>query len=363
MQTSLTSAQTIALAYQQQSLHRVSRSFALTIPQLPQALQISVGNAYLLCRIADTIEDDIALSPEAKTDFNQQFLAVLNQQQAIKAFTAAIVPALADETSEAELDLLAETEKVLCITNSLSAVQQQALIRCVQIMSEGMAEFQRQQELRGFQGLATSEDLGQYCYYVAGVVGEMLCELFCDHSAEIQAQKAGLSARAVAFGQGLQMTNILKDIWDDRERGICWLPADVFSQAGFDLETLGTATCKAGEAHPAFRRGILSLVSLTVAQLDQALAYSLLIPRKERGIRRFCLWAIAMAVLTLRNIAKQKGFYRPEQVKISRHQVRLVVLLSYFWIGNDKRIEQLYQHWTAPLRKISIDATTSTSLP
>jgi len=38
-------------------LQGVSRTFALTIPQLPPKLMRPVANAYLLCRIVDTIED------------------------------------------------------------------------------------------------------------------------------------------------------------------------------------------------------------------------------------------------------------------------------------------------------------------
>ena len=43
--------------YQDQILPHVSRTFALTIPQLPADLRTAVTCAYLLCRIADTIED------------------------------------------------------------------------------------------------------------------------------------------------------------------------------------------------------------------------------------------------------------------------------------------------------------------
>ena len=43
---------------------------------------------------------------------------------------------------------------------------------------------------------------------------------------------------AVSFGQGLQMTNILKDIWDDRQSGACWLPRSVFARGTMDLERL-----------------------------------------------------------------------------------------------------------------------------
>src|SRR5438270_5262330 len=58
--------------YQDQVLPHVSRTFALTIPQLPEALRVPVTNAYLLCRIADTIEDEPALSPAETLSFMER---------------------------------------------------------------------------------------------------------------------------------------------------------------------------------------------------------------------------------------------------------------------------------------------------
>jgi len=338
------------LIYQKQILNETSRSFAFTIPQLPAHLQISISNAYLLCRMVDTIEDDTLMTADEKTVFSQQFLEVLAQKYPIEQFSQALVARLAPETPAAEVDLLKHTNKVLKITHSLNSTQQQFLFDCVETMSQGMSEFQLLQTDKKQVGLKDISMLSRYCYHVAGVVGEMLTALFCDYDPNIAAQKAKLKPYSVAFGQALQMTNILKDIWDDRERHICWLPQDIFSKAGFDLNEFYKPSIQAGDINPAFSQGISQLVKFTVAELDKAVAYSLLIPRKEKGIRRFCLWAITMSVLTLRNIAAQKGFYQPHQVKISRYQVHIMILLSYIWIDNDKRIQQLYRYWTAPLR-------------
>ena len=63
--------------YQDQILPHVSRTFALTIPQLPLGLRTAVTSAYLLCRIADTIEDEPALSPPETLAYLQRFSAVL----------------------------------------------------------------------------------------------------------------------------------------------------------------------------------------------------------------------------------------------------------------------------------------------
>src|SRR5882672_7316324 len=63
--------------YQDEILPHVSRTFVLTIPQLPEGLRTAVTCAYLLCRIADTIEDEPALSPPETLAFLQRFSALL----------------------------------------------------------------------------------------------------------------------------------------------------------------------------------------------------------------------------------------------------------------------------------------------
>jgi len=81
--------------------------------------------------------------------------------------------------------------------------------------------------------------MDSYCYYVAGVVGEMLTELFCGYSPAIMRQhRRAARPRPVVSRRGLQMTNILKDFWEDRSRGACWLPQEVFIRHGVDLARL-----------------------------------------------------------------------------------------------------------------------------
>ena len=116
------------------------------------------------------------------------------------------------------------------------------------------------------------------------------------------------------------MINILKDVWDDLERGTCWLPRDVFSHHGFDLSQL-----QSRHPDPAFDRGMNEMVGIAHTCLRDALAYTLLIPRRETGIRRFLLWAIGLAVLTLRKIHRHPGFTSGAQVKVSRRTVKAVV--------------------------------------
>jgi farnesyl-diphosphate farnesyltransferase len=306
--------------YQDQILPHVSRTFALTIPQLPLGLRTAVTNAYLLCRIADTIEDEPALSPPETLAFLQRLSAALAGQGDSKLLAREIGLRLTDRTLPTERDLVLNMERVLRVLAGLNAPQRAAIQRCVDLMCRGMPRFQFSASLKG---LARSSDLDEYCYYVAGVVGEMLTDLFCDYSPHIARDRPALSAIAASFAQGLQMTNILKDVWEDRSRGACWLPQEVFTRYGVDL-----ATVSSEPFDPRFAAGFRELVGVAHAHLRNALDYTLLIPSEETGIRRFCLWAIGLAVLTLRKIEENPRFTAGAQVKVSRSAVGMTRVLT-----------------------------------
>jgi len=335
------------LQYQHAILPDVSRTFALTIPQLPERLRVVVGNAYLLCRIADTIEDSPALTIEQKLSFSQAFAEIVEGTQAVGDFGDALADGLAHGSPEAERDLVRNTERVIRITHSFSDAERVALSRCVRIMTSGMEEFQEGQFT---DGLRDVPQLDAYCYHVAGVVGEMLCDLFCAHSPETAKNRDKLAALAVSFGQGLQMTNILKDIWDDKARNVVWLPRSVFDAHGFDLRALGVK-----ENDPAFRAGLIELIGIARGHLENALQYTLLIPKSEPGIRRFCLWALGMAVLTLRRIYANPYFASGNEVKISRRAVRIVIAASNAACRNDLALTLLFKAISRGLPKTLVE--------
>ena len=215
--------------FQSVMLAGVSRTFALTIPQLPAELCRVVSNAYLLCRTVDTIEDEPGLSGARKNYFCQQFLRSLSVPTHAAAFSRQLCASLSRQTPAAEHDLIRNLPRVVRITRSFSEPQREALQRCIRIMAKGMGQFQLRSEKHGLQSM---EDLDRYCYHVAGVVGQMLTRLFCLHSPEIAKNHDALMALAISFGQGLQMTNILKDVWEDYQHGACWLPRQIFANEG-----------------------------------------------------------------------------------------------------------------------------------
>jgi len=301
-------------------LQNVSRTFALTIPQLPETLCKVVSNAYLLCRIVDTIEDEPALSCIEKDNYSKLFIKALDQEILPEEFVKELFPKLSSITTQYEKELIQHTPRILEITNSFEQPQQIAVKRCVRIMSEGMINFQKKASIEGLSDLS---ELDSYCYYVAGVVGEMLTDLFCLHSPSIEKNREKMMELAVSFGQGLQMTNILKDVWKDYQNSRCWLPRSDFKQYGIDLSEL---SCKKTEIE--FQHGLKRLVGIAHGHLKNAMDYTIMIPPQEAGIRKFCLWAIGMAQLTLRKIHKNIDFTDSNEVKISRNSVKATIVIT-----------------------------------
>ena len=335
--------------FQDRILQGVSRTFALTIPTLPKPLYLAVANAYLLCRIADTIEDDADLSYDEKREFSQEFVNILRGSGDIGEFEK-LGDNLASHALPAERELLANTSSVVRITHSLNKTQQTALIQCVRTMADGMIYYQGQETL---DGVADQAAMDRYCYYVAGVVGEMLTELFCDHLPALQAEKPAMLRLAVSFGQGLQMTNILKDIWDDRARGACWLPRDAFASRGITLSEI-----QPGMGGSDFTDAMGQLISIAHGHLQNALEYTLMLPRSESGIRKFCLWALGMAVLTLRKLNQSRDYNDGNAVKISRNSVKATVLSTNILVHSNTGLNLLFNLASSGLPKQRVSAPT-----
>ena len=77
----------------------------------------------------------------------------------------------------------------------------------------------------------TIDDLYEYCVCVAGVVGLMCMRIFGHHSPS--SDKAALS-----LGFAFQLTNIMRDVNEDWQRGRLYLPQDLLNRCGYSEEDL-----------------------------------------------------------------------------------------------------------------------------
>ena len=78
---------------------------------------------------------------------------------------------------------------------------------------------------------ATWASLERYCYHVAGVVGLIMCGVFGLTNSDAHRQ-------AVLMGNAMQLTNILRDIREDYERGRIYLPQEDLARFGYSEKDL-----------------------------------------------------------------------------------------------------------------------------
>jgi phytoene synthase len=93
------------------------------------------------------------------------------------------------------------------------------------------------QDVRG-TSYTTFEELHGYCRAVAGSIGRLCLGVFQVTGGE--RERAVASERADALGVALQLTNILRDLREDRLRGRVYLPKEDLARFGVDLEIDGT---------------------------------------------------------------------------------------------------------------------------
>jgi farnesyl-diphosphate farnesyltransferase len=257
-------------------LQKTSRTFALSIPVLPEPTNREVMIAYLLFRIADTFEDAAHWEPErrigALRDFNR-LLAAYSRPEAEQL--AAAWSAAGPSPRAGYRELIAEVPFVLDAFFALSPAAVDSVRAHVTRSAEGMAGYVARTR-GGRLVLSDIADLKAYCYVVAGIVGEMLTELFLLGQESLLPAGDFLRERAATFGEALQLVNILKDSAVDASEGRSYLPAsgersEVFALARRDLGVAGDYI-RALQAHHA-ARGLVEFTALPVllarASLDK----------------------------------------------------------------------------------------------
>lgn len=223
-------------------LTKTSRTFALAIPMLPEPTRREVSVAYLLFRIADTFED-------ATTWPRAERIAALNEfADAVTAVDVERLRTLTKKWMEKPphrhagyLELLQLTPDVVATLRDMTPGARAILIKHTVRTSKGMADIVARGDAAGNLQLSSIPDLKAYCYIVAGIVGELLTEVFLHDSPQLESVRGVLEQNMVAFGEGLQLVNILKDSGDDAKDGRAYLPKgvdrdDVLDLARHDLD-------------------------------------------------------------------------------------------------------------------------------
>jgi len=328
------------LAYCHQVLPKVSRTFALGIDILREPLRDAVCVSYLICRILDTIEDTTALPIEDRVSLLQRAGRELTDPARWEECSRAVRESFnRADFKDPDHDLCRNCGRVLEVFHSFPVPIREAVIEPVREMAEGMAETVRRELDAGGLCLDTIKDLKQYCYYVAGTVGNMLTGLFrLDRDSITDEISIRLRRYGPRFGLGLQLTNIIKGVTDDNSRGVSYLPRQLLDDAGITLPEL-----IAQPGDPRGQRLVTELVSLALSWLDDALEYTLSIPSQETDLRLFCGLPLIFAVRTLGLATRTDAVFGEKALKISRTEVAAIYLRLKAIRGKDDDLREIYR--------------------
>jgi phytoene synthase len=197
-----------AYAFCRAVAQREAKNFYYSFRVLPQHKSDAMCAVYAFMRRADDISDDESLSVVERREVMERWLA---------AWRKARRSGVSDDPAFVALN---DTQRRFAIPDELL----EDLVRGTTMDLEPRVEAEGE-----FQTFATSEELYRYCYLVASVVGLVCIRIFgySDPRAEKLAEETG-----VAF----QLTNILRDVKEDAERGRIYLPLDMLQEFGVSVD-------------------------------------------------------------------------------------------------------------------------------
>ena len=199
-----------AFAFCREIARREAKNFYWAFRVLPQAKSDAMCAVYAFMRRADDLADDESISLEDRRALMADWTTRWRD----------FAPGKSDAgEDEAVFVALGEAQRRFGIPQQLLEELVEGVTMDLQPPPESAD---------GLQTFVTFDELYRYCYLVASVVGLVCIRIFgyTDERAEKLAEETG-----VAF----QLTNILRDVKEDAERGRLYVPEDVMAEFGIPV--------------------------------------------------------------------------------------------------------------------------------
>jgi phytoene synthase len=285
-----------AYAFCRAIARREAKNFYWAFRVLPRPKSDAMCAVYAFMRRADDISDDESKPIEARREEMSSWL---------NSWRNSRTPSSQSANEDPVFLALGHTQRRFNVPDSLL----EELVAGTTMDLEP-----RTSNLEPIQTYATFDDLYRYCYLVASVVGLVCIRIFgySDARAEILAEETGVA---------LQLTNILRDVKEDVERGRVYLPLDLLDEFGETVDELRSLA--AGRAMTERERSMLA--TLAIRAEKYYLAASKLTPLIDRDSRA-ALWVLVTIYhRLLARIAARKMEVFGERVALSTAE-KLAVL-------------------------------------
>jgi farnesyl-diphosphate farnesyltransferase len=345
----------------QRLLRDTSRSFYLTLQVLPGPVRAQIGLAYLLARATDTVADTELVPVEERLTALEGLRDRILGTRAEPVNLARLIASQAGQSSLAERRLLDRLEDAVAQLAKVREADARDIRDVLKIITGGQDLDLRRFELpltpppvptpieatepprlvppvigqpaasrptgdapRELRALTTDAELDDYTYRVAGCVGEFWTRLTRRHCfPKVRLDEPAFFADGRAFGQGLQLVNILRDLPRDLRSGRCYLPTERLTAFGLQpTDLLDPAN------EPRLRPLYRELVERAFRQLEAGWRYTNTIPCRHFRLRLACAWPILIGVQTLVKLLAANPLDPAQRVKVSRREVRQILVGS-----------------------------------
>ena len=290
---------------------QVSRTFALSVEQLPQILRDTLTVSYLLFRVSDCLEDHEAMSVARKAQLLRLWAHVLDGKEPLKS----LIDSIADlNPSDPEVYVAQHAGEIIEQLYQLPTEIHEIVTPHVIETSLGMARWQEHGPY-----VEDEEELDDYMYYVAGKVGYLLTDVFAWYMPVIRERKAQLMPWAREFGLALQTVNVIRGMRKDYERGWVFVPRTFYRSFGLTRD---------GLFDPVNAEQALKVVNMMADKAERHLQHGVhyinAFPRRYHSIRLACMWPLFFAVKTLA-LSRNNVNVLSTESKMSRRQVIKII--------------------------------------
>ncbi len=302
-------------------LEGTSRSFYLSLKELPNSIRPQVSLLYMLARTSDTIADseqgdasDLLLALESYNDFSQG-----------KTSNLMDISSLAEsQRNKSEASLLRNVEKIVSKIADFSESDQKAIRHCLGIIIGGqILDLQRFSSDEGtILSLESDEELDDYAYRVAGSVGEFWTRMSLDHIFKLKEEnlEVELFEKGIRFGKALQMINILRDIPADLSLGRCYIPRSKMEGYGITPTDLLEPS-----SMDSFRPLYDEYLDLTDEYLTSAVQYIEMLPHWKFRLRAACMFPVIIGKRTVSKLREGNVLDPSNRIKIDRSEIKDVI--------------------------------------
>jgi farnesyl-diphosphate farnesyltransferase len=221
-------------------IHEVSRTYAIVVDLLDEPLSTYTTIAYLMCRIADTIEDSPSLTSDQKTALLDQYRSTIRSTDPEKGHE--FVSTAVDERPNDPLEsshwrLVVQADRVLNIYWSIPEPIRNRIGPAVDELTYGMRQYCGRSAPRSGIRIRTLPDLRRYCYFVAGTVSHFITDVFA--ATTKGGEPSELRSWGETYGIFLQLMNVTGSThYDYHFVGNVFVPESLLEQYGVNQGAL-----------------------------------------------------------------------------------------------------------------------------